>query len=208
MNETLNTADRPSLRVDSSTTTAGSGGTIAPNFVDDGAPLMSNDFYLAADLTPSMTWDSYSGILAEVQISMDDGFKSNQDNFNWLYNTDIHTSSFTMSGATGALNIPSTDAFENGTEMHYRMRALDPTGTLGSWTSGYFFLPAHDITANKDGTASIAMMSTIFQMTSFIEDTYVDEDNKNVNFGSDSTFVTQVRQHVRRYLTSGLTSII
>ena len=193
MNETLIIADRPSLRVDSSTSTAGAGGTIAPNFVDDGAPLMSNDFYLAADLTPSMTWDSYSGILAEVQLSMDDGFKSDQDNYNWLYNTDIHTSSFTVSGATGALNIPSTDAFENGTEMHYRMRAMDSTGTLGAWTSGFFFLPAHDITANNDGTASIVVdTNDLSDDFTFIEDTYIDEDNKNNNFGSDSTFVTQV----------------
>ena len=193
LNETLSVGNRPSLRVDSSTSTAGSGGTITPNFVDDGAPLMSNDFYLAADLNPSMTWDSYSGILAEVQISMDDGFKSDQDNYNWLYNTDVHAPIFTISGATGALNIPSTDAFENGTEMHYRMRAMDQTGTLGSWTSGYFFLPAHDITANNDGTASIAVdVNDLSDDFIFIEDTYVDENNKNVNFGSDSTFVTQV----------------
>ena len=193
MNETLNIADRPSLRVDSSTSTAGSGGTITPNFVDDGAPLMSNDFYLAADLTPSMTWDSYSGILAEVQLSMDDAFKSDQDNYNWLYNTDVHASSFTISGTTGALEIPSSDAFDNGTTMHYRMRAMDSTGTLSAWQYGSFFLPTHDVTANNDGTASIAVdVNDLADGVDFIEDTYVDEDNKNDNFGSVSTLVTQV----------------
>jgi len=193
MNETLNIQDRPSLRIDSSTSTAGSGGAITPNFVDDGAPLMSGDFYLSADLTPSMTWDSYSGILAEVQLSLNDGFKSDEDNYNWLYNTDAHASSFTVSGTTGALAIPSSDAFDNGTTMHYRMRAMDSTGTLGSWTSGSFFLPTHDVTANDDGSASIAVdVNDLADAVDFIEDTYVDEDNKNDNYGSVSTVVTQV----------------
>ena len=193
MNETLNIPDRPSLRIDSSTSTAGSGGAITPNFVDDGAPLMSGDFYLSADLTPSMTWDSYSGILAEVQLSLNDGFKSDEDNYNWLYNTDAHASSFTVSGTTGALDIPSSDAFDNGTTMHYRMRAMDSTGTLGSWTSGSFFLPTHDVTANDDGSASIAVdINDLADDVDFIEDTYVDEDNKNDNYGSVSTLVTQV----------------
>ena len=164
MNETLNIADRPSLRVDSSTSTAGSGGTIVPNFVDDGAPLMSNDFYLAADLTPSMTWDSYSGILAEVQLSMDDGFKSDQDNYNWLYNTDAHASSFTVSGTTGALDIPSSDAFDNGTSMHYRMRAMDSTGTLGAWKYGSFFLPTHDVEATAMALPRLQLTLTTLLM--------------------------------------------
>ena len=193
LNETLNTADRPSLRVDSSTTTAGSGGLISPNFVDDGAPLMSDDFYLSADLTPSMTWSGYSGIMAEVQLSVSDGFKSDEDNYNWLYNSDAQSSIFTISGATGSLDIPSSDAFENGSEMHYRMRAMDSTGTLSSWTSGYFFLPTHDITANDDGSASLAVdINDLSADVDFIEDTYVDEDNKNDNFGSATTVMTQV----------------
>ena len=193
MNESLNMADRPSLLVDSSTTTAGSGGLITPNFVEDGAPLMSGDFYLSADLTPSMTWTSYSGIMAEVQLSLSDGFKSDQDNYNWLYNSDIHTSSFTLSGTTGSLDIPSSDAFENGTFMHYRMRAMDSTGTLSSWTSGHFFLPSHDVTLNNDGTASIAVdiddLSTDFV---FIEDAVANENSKNTNYGSSATLEAQL----------------
>ena len=172
LNESLNVGDRPSLRIDSSTSTAGSGGSITPNFVDDGAPLMSGDFVLAADLTPSMTWTSYSGILVEVQLSLDDGFKSDQDNYNWLYNSDTQSSSFSM-GASGALNIPSTDAFDNGTEMHYRMRAMDSTGILSDWTSGHFHLPSHDITAYADGTASLAVdIDDLSDNVVFIEDTY------------------------------------
>ena len=185
-------ADRPSLRIDSSTSTAGSGGSITPNFVDDGAPLMSGDFVLSADFMPSMTWTSYSGILVEVQLSLDDGFKSDQDNYNWLYNSDTQSSSFTM-GASGALNIPSTDAFENGTEMHYRMRAMDSTGILSDWTSGHFHLPSHDITTYADGTASLAVdIDDLSDNVVFIEDTYVDEDNKNSNYGASSTVMTQV----------------
>ncbi|MDP6223452.1 MAG: DNRLRE domain-containing protein, partial [Candidatus Poseidoniaceae archaeon] len=192
LNETMNMGDRPSLRVDSSTSTAGSGGTITPNFVDDGAPLMSGDFVLSADLTPSMTWTSYSGILVEVQLSVDDGFKSDQDNYNWLYNSDTQSSSFTM-GASGALDVPSTDAFDNGTEMHYRMRAMDSTGILSDWTSGHFQLPSHDITTYADGTASLAVdIDDLSDNVVFIEDTYVDEDNKNSNYGASTTIMTQV----------------
>ena len=193
LNETLNVADRPSLRVDSSTSTAGTGGTISPDFVDDGAPLMSGDFYLSADLTPSMTWSSYSGILAEVQLSLDDGFKTDEDNYNWLYNSDVHSTSFVISGTTGSLNVPASDAFDNGTEMHYRMRAMDSTGTLSAWTSGHFFLPTHDITAYADGTASLAVdIDDLSDEVEFIEDAYADEDNKNTNYGLSTTLKTQV----------------
>ena len=188
MNETLNAADRPSLRVDSSTATAGSGGQISPNFIDDGAPLMSGDFILSADLTPSMTWSGFSGIMAEVQLSLDDDFKSEQDNYNWLYNSDVHASSFTFSGTTGSLGIPSSDAFENGTYMHYRMRAMDSTGTLSSWTSGNFFLPSHDVTLNNDGTASITVdVDDLSSDFAFIEDAVADEHSKNTNYGSSAT---------------------
>ena len=55
-----------------------------------------------------MTWSGFSGIMAEVQLSLDDGFKSEQDNYNWLYNSDVHASSFTFSGTTGSLGIPSS----------------------------------------------------------------------------------------------------
>lgn len=193
MNESLNVADRPSLRIDSSTNAAGSGGLITPNFVDDGAPLMSSDFILSADLTPTMTWNAYSGIMVEVQLSLDDGFKSDQDNYNWLYNSDVQSSSFTFSGVTGSLDIPSSDAFSNGTEMHYRMRAMDSTGTLSSWTSGYFFLPTHDVTVYNDGSASLAVdINDLSDGVDFIEDAYVDEDNKNTNYGSSSSLMTQV----------------
>ena len=193
MNESLNVADRPSLRIDSSTNTAGSGGLLTPNFVEDGAPLMSSDFILSADLTPTMTWNAYSGILVEVQLSLDDGFKSEQDNYNWLYNSDVQSSSFTFSGSTGSLDIPASDAFSNGTDMHYRMRAMDSTGTLSSWTSGYFFLPTHDVTVYDDGSASLAVdINDLSDEIDFIEDAYVDENNKNTNHGSSSTLMTEV----------------
>ena len=157
LNETLNVANKPAMIVDSSTSIAGSGGLLTPDFVADNAPLMSGDFILSADLTPSMTWNTYSGILAEVQVSLDSSFKSTEDNYNWVYNSDIHTSSFTLSGTTGSLTIPSSDAFENGTYMHYRMRSMDSTGILGSWETGSFFLPEHDVIDNGDGTASVAI---------------------------------------------------
>ena len=166
MNETLNIPDRPSLRSRFLDGDSRIRGTIAPNFVDDGAPLMSDDFYLSADLTPSMTWDSYSGILAEVQLSMDDGFKSDEDNYNWLYNTDAHASSFTVSGTTGALDIPSSDAFDNGTFMHYRMRAMDSTGTLSSWSKARSS-SCQRMTLRPTTTVQLPLqlMSTILLMT-------------------------------------------
>ena len=188
LNETLNTANRPVMIVDSSTTTAGSGGQITPDFVSDGAPLMTGDFILSADLTPSMTWNTYSGILAEVQISVDSSFKSTEDDYAWLYNSDINTGLFTFTGTTGSFDIPSYDAFENGTYMHYRMRSMDSTGILGSWETGSFFLPEHDVIDNGDGTATIAVnINDLSTDLNFIEDAVADENNKNTNYGSSAT---------------------
>tara|TARA_B100001758_G_scaffold101127_1_gene86516 strand:+ start:2429 stop:11548 length:9120 start_codon:yes stop_codon:yes gene_type:complete len=188
LNETLNAANKPTLIVDSSTTTAGSGGLMTPNFVADNAPLMSGDFILSADLNPSMTWDAYSGILAEVQVSLDSGFKSTEDNYNWVYNSDIDTSAFSLAGTTGSLTIPQSDAFENGTYMHYRMRSMDSTGILGSWETGSFFLPEHDVIDNGDGTATIAVdIDDLSTDLNFIEDAVADENNKNTNYGSSAT---------------------
>ena len=161
---------------------------MTPNFVADNAPLMSGDFILSADLNPSMTWNAYSGILAEVQVSLDSGFKSTQDNYNWVYNSDIHTSAFSLAGTTGSLTIPQSDAFENGTYMHYRMRSMDSTGILGSWETGSFFLPEHDVIDNGDGTATIAVdINDLSTDLNFIEDAVADENNKNTNYGSSAT---------------------
>jgi len=188
LNETLNAANKPTMIVDSSTTTAGSGGLMTPNFVADNAPLMSGDFILSADLNPSMTWNAYSGILAEVQVSLDSGFKSTQDNYNWVYNSDIDTSAFSLAGTTGSLTIPQSDAFENGTYMHYRMRSMDSTGILGSWSDGSFFLPEHNVIDNGDGTATIAVdINDLSSDMNFIEDAVADENNKNTNYGSSAT---------------------
>ena len=188
LNETLNAANKPTLIVDSSTTTAGSGGLMTPNFVADNAPLMSGDFILSADLNPSMTWNAYSGILAEVQVSFDSGFKSTQDNYNWVYNSDIDTSAFSLAGTTGSLTIPQSDAFENGTYMHYRMRSMDSTGILGSWSDGSFFLPEHNVIDNGDGTATLAVnINDLSTDLNFIEDAVADENNKNTNYGSSAT---------------------
>ena len=188
LNETLNTANKPVMIVDSSTSIAGSGGLLTPDFVADNGPLMSGDFILSADLTPSMTWNMYSGILAEVQVSLDSSFKSTEDNYNWVYNSDVHTSSFTLTGTTGSLTIPSSDAFVNGTYMHYRMRSMDSTGILGSWDTGSFFLPEHDVIDNGDGTATVAIdVDDLSSELSFIQDAVADENNKNTNYGSAAT---------------------
>ncbi len=188
LNETLNVANKPVLIVDSSASTAGTGGQITPDFVSDGAPLMTGDFILSADLTPSMTWNTYSGILAEVQVSLDSSFKSTEDDYAWLFNSDIQTSLFTLAGTTGSLAIPSSAAFENGTYMHYRMRSMDTTGILGSWETGSFFLPEHDVIDNGDGTATIAVnINDLSTDLNFIEDAVADENNKNTNYGSSTT---------------------
>ncbi|MBT5592558.1 MAG: DNRLRE domain-containing protein, partial [Euryarchaeota archaeon] len=193
LNETLNTANRPVMIVDSSTTTAGSGGQMTPDFVSDGGPLMTGDFILSADLAPSMTWNTYSGILAEVQVSLDSSFKSTSDDYAWLYNSDIQSSLFTLSGTTGSLAIPSSDGFQNGTYMHYRMRSMDSTGILGSWETGSFFLPEHDVIDNGDGTATVAIdVDDLSSELSFIQDAVADENSKNTNYGSSATLEAQL----------------
>ena len=72
------------------------------------------------------------------------------------------------------------EQFDNGSEVHYRYRSMDATGTLSNWTAETFLLPAHDIVDNGDGTATINLdVNSLGLPYDFIEDTYANELSRN-----------------------------
>ena len=87
MSESTDTNSRPSLSITHQNGTHSNGGSLAPNFVDDGAALMDEDeFLLTAATNPELSWDSMSGSHAQVQLSNNIDFISDSDSA-WYYNT-------------------------------------------------------------------------------------------------------------------------
>ena len=100
------TTDQPSLEIVHQTGTHTSGGSISPNFVENGSALMdSSEFALTADLHPAVSWDSTSGNGVQVQFSLYDSFRGNEEA--WYFNSDDNNTLFTI----GALwdNVCSTN---------------------------------------------------------------------------------------------------
>ena len=82
MSESSDINSRPYLSINHQTGTHSNGGSLNPNFVDDGAALMDeNEFLLTAATKPTITWDSMLGNNAEVQLSKSSDFKSELDGF-------------------------------------------------------------------------------------------------------------------------------
>ena len=179
--------NRPSLTVVSSATAAGDGGSMSSVFAEDGQSLMTDDFILTADRDPTIAYTSLVGQAVEYQFSLEPNFKSELD-LEWHYSS--LWNSFTTTGASGSYQIPSGEQFDNGSEVHYRYRSMDSTGTLGAWTDESFLLPAHDVTDNGDNTASISVdVDDLSLPTDFIEDTYSNQLSRNTKYGSSSTMV-------------------
>ncbi|MBK55486.1 MAG: hypothetical protein CMB51_06165 [Euryarchaeota archaeon] len=128
-------------------------GSLTPTFVEDGDALMDTTFLLSADTSPTVTWSNLGGTNVEIDFSSSPDWKAEGDS-PWNWNSIEHWSNFIMNGANGSMNYPGGSELDIGTTMHYRMRAISTTGQIGNWTSGYFELPAHDVTDNGDGTAS------------------------------------------------------
>ena len=124
------------------------------SFAEDGEPLMSNSFLLEADRTPLITYNTLVGQEVEYQFSLEPNFKTELD-LEWHYST--LWNSFSTTAAAGSYQIPSGEEFDNGSEVHYRYRTMDSTGTLSAWSAESFLLPAHDVTDNGDNTASISV---------------------------------------------------
>ena len=99
-----------------------------------------------------------------------------------------------MSGTSGSFTLPTSEKFDNGSQVFYRVRSLDSTDTLSEWsTTESFLLPDHTVTDNGDGSASIEVTrNQLGDIGTFIEDSYSNELSKNTKYGSTSTLQTSV----------------
>ena len=146
-------------------------------FAEDGQPLMTGDFLLTAARAPLITYDSLSGDAVEYQFSLAPDFKSELD-LNWHYSN--LWNSFTTTATSGSYQLPVGEQFDNGTEIHYRYRSMDSTGTLSAWSDETFLLPAHDVTDNGDNTATINVdVDDLGLPNDFIEDAYANQISRN-----------------------------
>jgi len=191
MSESFPITDRPELVMVTSSNAAGNGGSVTSNFATDGMPLMTNGLILAADTAPTLSYESLVGTHVDFQLSLDSAFKDYND-LDWYYST--ITDSFSTTSSSGTYTIPSSDRFDNGTRVFYRVRSIDTTDTLSEWsTTESFLLPSHTVTDNGDGTASIEVTrNQLGDIGTFIEDSYSNELSKNTKYGSDSILETSV----------------
>ena len=187
LSESLDINSRPSLVITHQNGTHTNGGSLSPNFVEDGAALMDeSQFILTAASNPELSWESSTGTEAQIQLSLSPDFKSDADD-TWYYNTVDNSTLFTINSGDGTMDVPAGDELSNSTTMYYRMRSIDSTDTIGSWNEGYFHLPGHSV--NEVG--SYGQISFGFDDLGLtektIEDTYIDSNGvaKNSNMGSD-----------------------
>ena len=187
MSESVTTSSRPSLEVTHTNGTHTNGGSLNPNFVEDGAALMNSDsFILSAATNPTLSWDSSTGVDAQVQLSVSPQFKSDADD-TWFYNTKDNSSLFTISSGSGEMQVPTGDELSNSTTMYYRMRAVDSTDTIGAWQSGYFHLPGHSVSEVNGYGQFTFSFDDLGLVDKTIEDSFIGSSNalKNTNFGQE-----------------------
>jgi len=191
LSEDFNPLNHPTLALVTSTSAAGNGGSVTSDFAVDGMPLMTGDMILTADTTPTLSYNSLIGQHVEYQLSLNEKFKTGSD-LDWHYSTIWN--SFTTTSTSGTYSIPATEQFSNGTQIYYRVRSIDSTDTLSNWSATKnFLLPAHDVTDNGDGTASLEVnVDSLGSIGSFIEDSYSNQYNQNGVYGSSTTMETQV----------------
>ena len=191
LSEATNLLSRPELILVTSASTAGGGGSVISDFAVDDMPLMTGDLILTADTTPTLSYNSLVGNNVEYQLSLNNEFKAASD-LEWHYSTIWNN--FLTTSTSGTYTIPITEQFSNGTQVYYRVRSIDSTDTLSSWSGARkFLLPDHTVTDNGDGTASIEVdMDDLGSIGSFIEDSYSNEVSKNTKYGSVDVMETSV----------------
>ena len=190
LSESSNSSSRPSLEVQAITGTAGTGGVLVPNFVENGSAIMdSSQFILSAATNPKLSWESLTGTNAQVQLSTNPDFISIGDD-TWVYSTKDNSSLFTLNSNSGEMEIPSGDEFSNGSTIYYRMRSIDSTDTIGSWIPGYFHLPSHNVSLDGSYGKIIVGFDSLNLLEDTIDDTYVDSSGaaKNSNMGGETNF--------------------
>ena len=183
-------SDRPFLTTEYVANAPGDSGTMVPDFIADGRPLMDTSLLLAADVTPLVTWNSHNGSNIEVHFSNSSDWLDSADGI-WHWNSISNQSSFTISGSTGSLQVPLTNPLLDGRTMFYRMRSIGSTGAVGDWTEGYFDLPNHDITDNGDGSATFFVnIDNLGLDANSLEDTFVNATTSGKNSNYDLNYLT------------------
>ena len=201
MSESVTTSSRPSLEVTHTNGTHTNGGSLNPNFVEDGAALMNSDsFILSAATNPTLSWDSSTGVDAQIQLSVSPQFKSDADD-TWFYNTKDNSSLFTISSGSGEMQVPTGDELSNATTMYYRMRAVDSTDTIGAWQSGYFHLPGHSVSEVNGYGQFTFSFDDLGLVDKTIEDSFIGSSNslKNTNFGQEENITVGSSPNLDQY---------
>ena len=188
MDET-SASDRPKILITYAATAPAVVGTLLPNFIADGAALMTGDFILSANTLPTISWTNQLGQGAEVQLSLSASFMEVGDSW-WSYSS-MANGTFQFSATNGQMTFPSENELSNGTTMNYRIRATN-SDQIGDWETGYFHLPSLLMIDNGNGTASVSIFAETLGLTeNAIKDTYSDDSvsGGNQNFGGQSDVV-------------------
>ena len=165
-------AYKPVLHIESQNQPHGSGASAVADFAEDGMPLMSNNFILAAETLPTLSYNSLVGEGVEFQLSLSEDFRNVED-LDWVYST--MNDPFATTSTTGSYTIPAADELTNGTIVNYRYRAIDNTSKLSDWALGDFLLPGLDVVDNRDGTATMVLYANDLNLSGYtlIEDAVV-----------------------------------
>ncbi|MEC8249681.1 MAG: DNRLRE domain-containing protein, partial [Candidatus Thermoplasmatota archaeon] len=173
----------PELTINNQAGVHGDGGSVSVPFLQDGLPLMTDDFIPEPDTHPTIIYNSLVGNDVEFQFSLVEDYRATTDDY-WIYST--MTNTFAVTGSAGEYDIPANQAFNIGDTVYYRYRSIDSTAKISQWTSGSFLLPGYSVTNNNDGTATLNISNNDFNLQGFklIENTFVASSNPNQQQGS------------------------
>ncbi|MGB0725706.1 MAG: DNRLRE domain-containing protein, partial [Candidatus Poseidoniaceae archaeon] len=180
LSEAVATAARPLLTVVSTSTATTSGGTITPDMPTNGTALIWHrpvtptslpnlaTSILDADTTPVFTWTAASSTSVQVQFGLSPSWLVDAGKDREL-NSISDATAFTQGTGGGHVELPLGVAFDNGTEVYWRARAMDANGVYGGWQQGDAVLPDLTVTPNDDGTATV-VLTDLGLSTPFVED--------------------------------------
>ena len=147
-------ASYPEIVIEYSNSSHGTGGSVSSDFINDGEPIMMDDFILSADLNPTFSYSALVGDEVEFQFSVSDDFRT-YEHPSRVYST--MNDPFIRTLDSGEYTIPSADRFSAGSKIFYRYRSIDNTSMLSDWNVGNFLLPNYTVVDNNDGTATITL---------------------------------------------------
>ena len=211
LSESVATVARPVLTVVSTSTATTSGGAITPDMPANGTALVNHAPILQADITPTFSWTAASSTQVQVQFGLSSS---------WLVDAGVDrelnamsdASAFTYVSNGGSVELPTGVAFDNGTEVHWRARAMDSNGVFGDWEQGHVVLPDLEIVVNADGTSTVEL-ADLGLAQSFVDDASVSQSQKGTAFGAAQTFKAsmtsnkEVFSHLRFHMEHvGMTS--